>query len=61
MEIIQDHLEEADETFELLLVSPEATVIGRIQKAQITIRDSGKGRRTPLIHLLLLDNEYDKV
>uniref|UniRef100_A0A3P9HTD0 FRAS1-related extracellular matrix protein 1 n=1 Tax=Oryzias latipes TaxID=8090 RepID=A0A3P9HTD0_ORYLA len=42
MEIIQDHLEEADETFELLLVSPEATVIGRIQKAQITIRDSGK-------------------
>uniref|UniRef100_A0A3P9KP61 FRAS1-related extracellular matrix protein 1 n=1 Tax=Oryzias latipes TaxID=8090 RepID=A0A3P9KP61_ORYLA len=42
MEIIQDHLEEADETCELLLVSPEATVIGRIQKAQITIRDSGK-------------------
>uniref|UniRef100_H2N2B6 FRAS1-related extracellular matrix protein 1 n=1 Tax=Oryzias latipes TaxID=8090 RepID=H2N2B6_ORYLA len=54
MEIIQDHLEEADETFELLLVSPEATVIGRIQKAQITIRDSGKGRRTPLIHFLFL-------
>ncbi|RVE60115.1 hypothetical protein OJAV_G00177700 [Oryzias javanicus] len=41
MEMIQDHLEEADETLEVLLVSPEATVTGRIQKARITIRDSG--------------------
>ncbi|XP_031730137.1 FRAS1-related extracellular matrix protein 1a isoform X2 [Anarrhichthys ocellatus] len=39
--IIQDHLEEAAEMFEVLLVSPEGTVIGSIKKAQVTIRDSG--------------------
>ncbi|XP_044197505.1 FRAS1-related extracellular matrix protein 1a [Thunnus albacares] len=43
-EIIQDHLEEAEELFEVLLVSPEGTVIGSINKAQITIRDSGRGQ-----------------
>ncbi|XP_030579126.1 FRAS1-related extracellular matrix protein 1a isoform X2 [Archocentrus centrarchus] len=43
-EIIQDHLEEAEETFEVLLVSPEGTVIGSINKAQLTIRDSGEGQ-----------------
>ncbi|XP_035796586.2 FRAS1-related extracellular matrix protein 1a isoform X2 [Amphiprion ocellaris] len=43
-EIIQDLLEEAEETFEVLLVSPENTVIGIINKAQLTIRDSGRGQ-----------------
>ncbi|XP_071782184.2 FRAS1-related extracellular matrix protein 1a [Centroberyx gerrardi] len=43
-EIIQDHLEEAEETFEVTLVSPEGTVVGSISKAQLTIRDSGRGR-----------------
>lgn len=43
-EIIQDHLEEADETFEVLLVSPESTVIGSINKATLTIRDSAGGK-----------------
>lgn len=40
-EIIQDHLEEAEEAFEVLLVSPEGTVIGNINKTQVTIRESG--------------------
>nr|XP_020450558.1 FRAS1-related extracellular matrix protein 1 isoform X2 [Monopterus albus] len=43
-EILQDHIEEAEEMFELLLVSPESTVIGSINKAQVTIRDSGTGQ-----------------
>uniref|UniRef100_A0A3B3D2I5 Fras1 related extracellular matrix 1a n=1 Tax=Oryzias melastigma TaxID=30732 RepID=A0A3B3D2I5_ORYME len=43
MEMIQDHLEEADETFEVQLVSPEAAVTGRTQKARITIRDPEHG------------------
>lgn len=43
IEITQDHLEEADEVFEVTLVSPEGTVLGSISKAQVTIRDSGKG------------------
>ncbi|XP_054912533.1 FRAS1-related extracellular matrix protein 1a [Poeciliopsis prolifica] len=43
-EIVEDHIEEADERFEVLLVSPEATVIGRISKAELTIRDSGNGQ-----------------
>ncbi|KAJ0055746.1 hypothetical protein NL108_011334, partial [Boleophthalmus pectinirostris] len=43
IKIIQDHLEEADEVFEVQLVTPEACVIGRINKAQVTIRDSGRG------------------
>lgn len=41
IEIIQDHLEEAEETFEVLLISPESTVIGATNKAKVTIRDSG--------------------
>lgn len=46
-EIVQDHLEEAEEMFEVLLVAPEGTVIGSISKAQVTIRESGRktGRR----------------
>ncbi|XP_053199816.1 FRAS1-related extracellular matrix protein 1a [Scomber japonicus] len=43
-EIILDHLEEAEELFEVLLVSPEGTMIGSINKAQITIRDTGRGQ-----------------
>jgi len=43
-EIIQDRIEEADEKFEVLLVSPEATIIGSINKAELTIRDSGGGK-----------------
>ncbi|PWA22149.1 hypothetical protein CCH79_00019973 [Gambusia affinis] len=46
-EIVEDHIEEADERFEVLLVSPEATVIGRIGKAELTIRDSGNGQCWP--------------
>ncbi|XP_027893143.1 FRAS1-related extracellular matrix protein 1a isoform X2 [Xiphophorus couchianus] len=46
-EIVEDHIEEADERFEVLLVSPEATVIGRISKAELTIRDSGNGQCWP--------------
>lgn len=42
LEIIQDHIEEADETCEVQLVSPEATIIKSISKAEIIIRDSGK-------------------
>lgn len=38
-EIIQDHLEEAEEMFEVLLVSPDGTVIGNTDKAEVTIRD----------------------
>ncbi|KAL6118931.1 frem1 [Pungitius sinensis] len=44
IQIIQDHLEEAVEMFEVLLVSPEGTVIGSIDKAPVTIRDSGSGQ-----------------
>uniref|UniRef100_A0A3Q3X746 FRAS1-related extracellular matrix protein 1 n=1 Tax=Mola mola TaxID=94237 RepID=A0A3Q3X746_MOLML len=44
-EIIQDHLEEAEEAFEVLLVSPEGTVIGNINKTQVTIRESGRCNR----------------
>lgn len=46
-EIILDHLEEAEELFEVLLVSPEGTMIGSINKAQITIRDTGRGQVEP--------------
>ncbi|GAA6214780.1 FRAS1-related extracellular matrix protein 1-like [Lates japonicus] len=44
IEIIRDHLEEAEEMFEVLLISPEGTVIGTINRAQVTIRDSGQCR-----------------
>lgn len=40
VKIIQDYLEEATETFEVLLASPEGTVIGSINKAQVTIRET---------------------
>ncbi|XP_059211374.1 FRAS1-related extracellular matrix protein 1a [Centropristis striata] len=43
-EIIQDNLEEPDEMFEVLLVSPEGTVIGSFNKTRVTIRDSGRGQ-----------------
>ncbi|KAK2852025.1 hypothetical protein Q5P01_008301 [Channa striata] len=43
-EIVQDHLEEAEEMFEILLVSPEGTVIGSTKRAQITIRDAVEGQ-----------------
>ncbi|XP_072314872.1 FRAS1-related extracellular matrix protein 1a [Eucyclogobius newberryi] len=43
IKIIQDSLEEAEEVFEVQLVAPEASVIGRIDRAQVTIRDSGRG------------------
>ncbi|XP_019955749.2 FRAS1-related extracellular matrix protein 1a isoform X1 [Paralichthys olivaceus] len=44
IEVIQDYLEEDEEMFEVLLVSPEATTIGSINMAQVTIRDSGRGQ-----------------
>lgn len=40
VKIIQDYLEEATETFEVLLASPEGTAIGSINKAQVTIRET---------------------
>ncbi|KAM6909056.1 FRAS1-related extracellular matrix protein 1a [Xenentodon cancila] len=43
-EVIQDQIEEADEKFEVLLVSSEATVIGRTNKAELIIKDSGRGQ-----------------
>ncbi|XP_074518325.1 FRAS1-related extracellular matrix protein 1a isoform X2 [Halichoeres trimaculatus] len=43
-EIVQDHLEEFEEKFEVLLVAPEGTVIGRMDKAEVIIRDSGRCR-----------------
>uniref|UniRef100_A0A8D3B9R2 FRAS1-related extracellular matrix protein 1 n=1 Tax=Scophthalmus maximus TaxID=52904 RepID=A0A8D3B9R2_SCOMX len=44
IEIIRDRLEEAEEMFEVLLVSPEGTIIGSISRAQVTIKDSGQCR-----------------
>ncbi|TWW63720.1 FRAS1-related extracellular matrix protein 1 [Takifugu flavidus] len=41
IQIIQDNLEEAEEIFEVLLTSPEGTVVGSNSKAQVTIRRSG--------------------
>ncbi|KAA8582572.1 hypothetical protein FQN60_006243 [Etheostoma spectabile] len=43
---VQDHLEEAEETFEVLLVSPQGTVIGSNNKARVTIKDSGRGQHS---------------
>lgn len=40
VKIIHDYLEEATETFEVLLASPEGTVIGNINKAQVSIRET---------------------
>ncbi|XP_068611805.1 FRAS1-related extracellular matrix protein 1a [Brachionichthys hirsutus] len=40
-EIIEDHLEEAEEMFEVMLTSPEGAVIGSMSRAQIIIRGSG--------------------
>lgn len=46
-EIIQDDLEEAEEALEVLLVSPQGTLIGGINRTLITIQDlrSGQCRR----------------
>lgn len=44
--IVQDNLEEAEEVFEVQLTAPEASVIGRVNKAQITIRDMIRGSCT---------------
>ncbi|XP_046904856.1 FRAS1-related extracellular matrix protein 1a isoform X3 [Hypomesus transpacificus] len=44
IEVVQDHLEEAEETFDVTLESPEGTVLGHVSKAKITIKDFGKGR-----------------
>lgn len=41
VQILQDDLEEAAETFEVLLTSPDGAVIGRNGKAQVTIGRSG--------------------
>uniref|UniRef100_A0A3Q1H8X6 C-type lectin domain-containing protein n=1 Tax=Anabas testudineus TaxID=64144 RepID=A0A3Q1H8X6_ANATE len=46
-EIIQDHLEEAEEMFEVQLVSPEGTVIGNTYTAVVTIRDIREPNYTP--------------
>uniref|UniRef100_A0A667YH99 FRAS1-related extracellular matrix protein 1 n=1 Tax=Myripristis murdjan TaxID=586833 RepID=A0A667YH99_9TELE len=43
-ELIQDHLEEAEEMFEVSLVSPEGAVVGSINRAHVTIRDSESGQ-----------------
>ncbi|XP_061748870.1 FRAS1-related extracellular matrix protein 1-like [Nerophis ophidion] len=45
IELLQDQLEEADEIFDVFLVQPESTVIGRINKAHVTINDSKKGNQ----------------
>ncbi|KAJ8008243.1 hypothetical protein DPEC_G00102780 [Dallia pectoralis] len=45
IEITQDHLEEAEEeTFEVFLVAPEGTLLGRTFKALVKIGDAGKGQ-----------------
>ncbi|KAL4641549.1 FRAS1-related extracellular matrix protein 1 isoform X1 [Arapaima gigas] len=43
VEITQDQLEEAEETFTVSLVSPKGTVLGHRTKALVTIVDSGTG------------------
>uniref|UniRef100_A0AAV2KQ14 FRAS1-related extracellular matrix protein 1 n=1 Tax=Knipowitschia caucasica TaxID=637954 RepID=A0AAV2KQ14_KNICA len=43
IKIVQDLLEESEEVFEVQLVAPEASVIGRSDRAEITIRDAGRG------------------
>ncbi|KAG7461901.1 hypothetical protein MATL_G00196120 [Megalops atlanticus] len=43
IEITQDRLEEAEETFEVTLTSPVSTVLGSVTKAPVTIVDSRKG------------------
>ncbi|XP_056156549.1 FRAS1-related extracellular matrix protein 1a isoform X2 [Lampris incognitus] len=42
--IVQDHLEEAEEMFEVALMLPEGAVLGGISKTRVTIWDSGSGR-----------------
>lgn len=44
IKVIQDHLVEAEEMLEVLLVSPEGTVIGSIKNAQVIISDTGRGK-----------------
>uniref|UniRef100_A0A6Q2ZGQ8 C-type lectin domain-containing protein n=1 Tax=Esox lucius TaxID=8010 RepID=A0A6Q2ZGQ8_ESOLU len=44
IEITQDHLEEAEETFEVVLVAPEGALLGSTSKALVKIRDAGKGQ-----------------
>ncbi|XP_077356823.1 FRAS1-related extracellular matrix protein 1a isoform X3 [Festucalex cinctus] len=43
-EVIHDQLEEADEVFEVVLVLPEDTVIASVSKAQVIIKDQGRGQ-----------------
>ncbi|KAK7910238.1 hypothetical protein WMY93_014922 [Mugilogobius chulae] len=52
IKIIQDGLEEAEEVFEVQLVAPESSVIGKINTAQVAIRDSGRGCTAPDAPLL---------
>ncbi|XP_061565439.1 FRAS1-related extracellular matrix protein 1a isoform X2 [Cololabis saira] len=51
-EIIQDQIEEADEKFEVLLVSSVATVLGRTNKAQLIIKGQCRSNPDPQAPLL---------
>lgn len=43
IKIVQDQLEEAEETFEVTLTAPVSTVLGSITKALVKIIDPRKG------------------